>query len=155
MSKKCPLSVHDVHVWLEKVAFLDALINSKIAERDQVMTMATKITPALTGMPHQDGVSDKVGNAAQRLADMAVELNNLIDEYIDQKRAVVAVLEKLPPRLYMAMHKRYVLYETWEDIAEEMHISTVTLWRWHLKSLEILQSVMECNVKPEYNSIIE
>lgn len=155
MCEKCPWSVHDVQLWLEKVAKLDALINSKLAEREQVLTLATKITPVLSGMPHQDGVSDKVGNAAQRLADMAVELNILTDQYINQRQAVIDVLEKLPPKLYMAMHKRYVLYETWEDIAEQMNISTVTLWRWHLISLEILQNVIECNVKPEYNSIIE
>lgn len=155
MSEKCPWSVHDVQLWLEKVAKLDELVNAKIAEREQVLTLGTKITPELSAMPHGAGVSDKVGNAAQRLADMAVELNDLIDLYINHRQAVIDALEKLPPKLYRAMHKHYILYQTWEDIAADMNKSTVTMWRWHMKSLEILQNVVECNVGNAYNSIIE
>lgn len=129
--------------WLNQVKMLDELINAKIAERDQLWTMATKITPEVSDMPHGGGVSDKVGNIAAKLADMAGNLNDLVDRYVDHKQMVIKALEKLPAKQYGVMHRYYIRYMTWEEVAEDMGICKMTVWRYWKNSLADLTNVVD------------
>jgi len=135
--------------WLDQVKMLDELINAKIAEREQLWTLATKITPEMSDMPHGGGgVSDKVGNAAIKLAKMAEELNDLVDRYVDHKEMVIRELEKLPAKQYGVLHRYYIRYMTWEEVAEDMDVSKMSVWRWWQKGLENLTNVVECYTIP-------
>lgn len=132
------------HDWLCGLRDLDELINAKIEERDQVMLMATKITPNMDGMPHGSDISDKVGNAAVKLADMAVEINGLIDDLIEYKQQVNTALGKLNVDDHLLLHRYYVQGMTWTDIANLMGLSTMHVWRLKVKALQNLQDVMSC-----------
>lgn len=140
--------MQDVISWLEKVRKLDELIDAKCAERDQLWALATKITPEVSDMPHGGGVSDKVGNIAAKLADMAKELDGLVDQYVDYKQMVISVLEKLPAKEYGVLHRYYIQYMTWEQVAEDMGVCNMTVWRYWQKGLENLASVVECYTIP-------
>ncbi len=140
--------VQDVQDWLEQVRKLDELINAKLAERDQVMDLATGVSSEMDGMPHASGKSDKVGNAAVKLADLATEIDRLIDMYVDFKRDVVAALEKLPANEYGVLHRYYIRYMTWEEIAQDMGYCTVQVWRYKVKGLKRLADVIECYTIP-------
>ena len=140
--------MQDVIGWLEKVRKLDELIDAKCAERDQLWAMATKITPEMTGMPHGGGVSDKVGNIAAKLADMARETNDLVDQYVDYKQMVIRELEKLPANEYGVLHRYYIQYMTWEEVAADMGVCGMTVWRWWQKGLKNLSDVVECYTIP-------
>lgn len=131
--------------WLEQVRKLDELIKAKEAEYYQLMTMATKTTPELTGMPHAGGVTDKVGNYGVKLAMKAQETNAAWDRYIDQKAEVIRVLEQLPANEYGVLHREYIRYMTQEEIARDMGYSTVQIWRIKQKALNLLKDVMGCN----------
>ena len=130
--------------WLQGLRDLDELIHAKIEERDHVMTMATKITPNTDGMPHAPGVSDKVGNAAAKLADMAVEINDLIDDLVDYKQKVNTALGKLSASDQLLLHRHYIQGMTWTDIADLMGLSGMQVWRLKVKALQNLQDVMVC-----------
>ena len=134
--------------WLEQVKKLDELIDAKTAERDQLWALATKITPEMSDMPHSSGVSDKVGNMSAKLADLARETNEVMDQYINYKASVVAILEKLPANEYGVLHRYYIRYMTWEEVAADMNVCGMTVWRWWQKGLKNLQSVMECYTIP-------
>lgn len=135
-------SVQDILDTLGQVKMLDELINSKIAEREQVWDMATKITPNTDGMPHASGVSDKVGNAAVKLMALGAEIDRLVDLYVDHKMFVLAMLEKLPPEEYGVLHRYFIRYMTLGDIAEDMHYSYMQIWRIKNKGLERLKDMM-------------
>lgn len=131
--------------WLDRVRKLDVLINAKLAERDQWLNLGARLTSESDGMPHAKGaVSDPVGNAGIRLAELARETDRLIDEYIDHKQQVIRVLEQLPAKEYAVMHRLYVRYMTWPQISEELGICNMTIWRLHQKALKNLQNVIEC-----------
>lgn len=132
----------NVYDWLERVRMLDELIMAKLAEHQQLLDLATKITPNMDGMPHATGVSDKVGNVATKLADLAIETNNLIDSYVDAKQEIIHALEKLPPNQYGVLHRYYVRGMTWEEIAEDMNKSTMQVFRYKKKAIKNLQSVI-------------
>lgn len=137
-----------VVLWLEKVRKLDELIDAKCAERDQLWAMATKITPVVSDMPHGGGVTDKVGNIAVKLAQLAKETNDLVDQYVDYKAIVVRELEKLPAKEYGVLHRYYIQYMTWEQVAEDMEVCNMTVWRYWQKGLESLSSVVDCYTIP-------
>lgn len=139
-----------VQEWLENVKKLDLLIDAKNAERDRLMAMATDISPKMPdGMPFSFSgtVSRKVEDAVIKLIALAEETDRLVDQYIDCKQKVIKELEKLPEREYAVLHKRYILYKTWEQIAEELSYSTVQIWRISKNGLKILEDVIECNKK--------
>jgi DNA-directed RNA polymerase specialized sigma24 family protein len=140
--------VQDVIDWLERLKMLDELINAKLRERQQVMDMATKITPGMDGMPHGGGVSDKVGNAVSRLVDLAAEIDELVDKFIGQKVDVVNALEKLPAKEFGVLHRHYVQYMTLAEIAKDMNYSEMHIWRIKTNGLKLLKGVVECYTIP-------
>lgn len=142
------LGVQAVCDWLDQVKKWDELINAKLAERRQLMDMATKITPEVSDMPRGGGVSDKVGNIAAKLADLARETDDLVDHYVDHRDLVIKTLEKLPPMEYGALHRHFIQYMTWEQVAEDMGKSYMQVWRYKKKGLEMLASEIECYTIP-------
>lgn len=105
--------------YLGRILELDARIDRKQAEKERVMELATHITPTMSDMPHGGGgTSDKVGNAGARLADLEHEIVATIDELIDAKREVLAILELLPVDDYQVLHMHFVQGLTYEEIAD-------------------------------------
>lgn len=147
----------NVEDWLNQVKKLDQLINAKLAERDRLFRMATDISPNMDGMPHdQTGMpSQKMQNAVIQLVDLAREIDKLVDKYIDYKQEVVNALEKLPEKEYAVLHRHYIQYMTFEQIAEELDYSTVQIWRIKKNGLKILQDVIVCNPIKCYNGIVK
>ena len=134
----------DVIDFLESVKTLDELIMGKEAERQQLWTMATRIPPQMTGMPHVGGMSDKVGNIAAKLAQLAEETDATWDKFIARRTAVIALLEKLPADEYGVLHREYVRYMTQEAIANDMGYSRMQVWRIKQDALRMLKHVMKC-----------
>ena len=137
----------DVISWLEQIRKLDELINSKIAEREQVWSMITSVTIGeQDDMPHaKGGVSDPVGNGVVKLQMLAEDINRLIDKYIDHRQAAVRLLEQLPVEEYGVLHRQYVRYMTVEEIADDMGYSRQQVWRIKGKALKNLKDVTKCN----------
>ena len=134
----------NVEDWLNKVRYMDELVNAKIAEREQLLALATKITPNMDGMPHGSGTSDKVGNIAVKLVDLARETDELIDELIGHKRQVTAALQKLDNVEQLVLYKHYIQGKTITDIADEIGYCRVHTSRIKTKALENLKHVTAC-----------
>lgn len=124
--------------WLESVQKLDELIDAKLAERKQFWELATKTTANMDGMPHGCGISDPVGNGGTRLAQLIEETNRLTDLYIDRKKKVIEVLEKLPANEYGALHRHYIRYMTWEKTAQDMGCSIATVYRYRDSGINLI-----------------
>ena len=139
---------YDVEEWLEQVAKLDQLIIGKLAERERLMSLATNITTKpMDGMPHSNTgtVSRKVENAVVELTMLSNETDALIHKFTNLKNEVVKTLEKLPHNEYAVLHRRYIRYMTWEEIASDLNYSTIQVWRIKKKALKILKDEMKCN----------
>lgn len=138
-----------VEDWLNQVKKLDELINAKIAERDELYRLATDCTQNLDGMPHEEtGVpSQKMQNAVIKAVDLAREIDKLIDKYIDYKQEVVNALEKLPEKEYAVLHRYYIRYMTWEQVAEDMGYCVRQVLRIRKDSLKNLENVIACHIE--------
>jgi DNA-directed RNA polymerase specialized sigma subunit len=137
--------------WLEQVKKLDELINAKLAERQRLIEIATDISAKpFDGMPHSNTgvVSQKMQNAVVNLIDLEHQIDRLIDQYVDYKKQVINSLEKLSANEYGVLHRYYIRYMTWEQVAEDMGVSGMTVWRWWQDGLKNLTNVVECYTIP-------
>lgn len=137
----------DVLLQLEQIKKIDQLIDAKIAERKRVMELATNISPGpMDGMPHSNTgeVSRKVENAVVKLIALENEIDRLLDLYVDYKQHMIDALEKLPTNEYGVLHRYYIQYMTWENVAEDMGYSVQHVYRLKKKGLRDLERVMLC-----------
>ena len=131
--------------WLNQVKKLDELINAKLAERTRLNAIATDISPrVMDGMPFSNTgtVSQKIPNTVIKLIELAQEIDKLIDQYIDLKKEVVSVLEKLPDKEYGVLHRYYIRGMTWEQVADDMGYSVMQIWRIRKKALKNLEMLL-------------
>ena len=134
----------NVYDYLEQVRELDRRIEAKIWERRQIMDMATRLSAPMDGMPKGKGTpSDLVGDCAVRLAMLAKELDEAIDRYVDTKQEVVSTLERLDSDECGVLHRHYILYQTWEQVAETMSYSYTSVWRIKKRAIKHLAQILD------------
>lgn len=138
----------DVCEVLNSVRKLDQLIDAKLAERERLMSIAKDISPRLSdGMPRGNSgmPSQKMADAVCALVDLEKETDRLVDKYVDTKKQIANVLEKLPEKEYGVLHRYYMRNMTWEQVAEDMGYSMRQVYRIKQNGMEMLQDVIECH----------
>lgn len=139
------MTMCDAKTFLQQVKLYDTHINTKIEEMARLKALATKITATLK----QDVVSgggnqDKLGDAVAKIVDLEREINAIIDAYIDLKRQVEEVVEKVSdPDEAAIIYKRYFLNERWEQIAMEMNMSHRNVTRLHGRALQTVNELLK------------
>lgn len=149
----------DVCEWLENYKKVNELIHGKKAEKKQLLEerqrlidIATDISAKMPdGMPHSNTgtVSQKMQNAviSKIIVDEEIEnVDNAIIVLLNFKKKVITAIEKLPEKEYGVLHRYYIRNMTYEEIAEDMGISTVHVWRIKKKGEKTLSDVIECNI---------
>lgn len=137
--------MNDAKSFLQQVELCDKHINSKLEQVAQLRELATKITATWK----QDVVSgggdqDKIGNAVAKIIDLEEEINTAVDEFVDKKRKVSCVIEKIQdPDQVDVLYKRYFHYEPWEQIACEMHMTYRNVCYIHGKALQTVNEIMK------------
>lgn len=131
--------------YLREIKRLDSIINSGIAEMDAIYAMITRITPVLKDdVVKGSGNTDKIGNAIAKLVDMREELNRDVDKLVDKKREASALLKKLQnPLHYEVLHKRYVLFESFEQISIEMGYTYRNICYIHGRALQAFDRILK------------
>ena len=130
--------------YLKQIKELDIKINNKVAEKEALYTMATKITPTLS----EDKVSgnftatDKVGNIVAKIVDMEKEINDAIDEFFALKNKIIRQIEQLKNvQYYDLLFKRYVQYKDFSVIAREMNYEYQVIINLHGKALKAFYKI--------------
>ena len=149
----------DVCEWLDNYKKADELITGKRAEKRQLLEKRQRLIDIATdtsarlpdGMPYSNTgtVSQRMQNAVISKIIVDGEIKNIetaVIELLDYKKAVVTAIEKLPAKQYGVLHRYYIRGMTYEEIAEDLGISTVQVWRIKKKGEKTLTDVIECNV---------
>ena len=139
------MQVCDAKAYLRKIELMDAHINNKLNDLFMLRTMVTKITATLSPVVASGtGSQDKLGDAIAKIVDLQNEINQAIDKYVDTKREVSAVLDKLQdPDHVKVLHKRYIEYKPWEQIACEMNFTYRNVCYIHGKALQAVEALLE------------
>lgn len=118
--------------YLQTIARLDAQINVRLSEKEDLKEKLLHITPTLSLDKGSGGggTQDKVAGIIAKMIDLESKINADIDHFADQKQEALALLDKMENPTYMTvLHRRYFLHETFERIAIDMNYS----WRWVIK----------------------
>ena len=122
-----------------------------IEERERLIALAIDTSAKMPdGMPFTDTgiVSKKMENAtiAKIVIDNSIKaIDDAITQYINAKNTVIKALEQLPAKQYAVCHRYFIRHMTYEQIAEDLNCSTVTVWRIKEKAMKNLKEIFKCN----------
>lgn len=90
------------------------------------------------------GISDIVGNAAAKAADILTDIREKQIEalqVLSEVEAVISMVEE--PKERVLLSKKYIEGKPLEEIADEMEISRRNIWRVRERALKSADEVME------------
>lgn len=127
--------------YLSQAYRLDQCIDAKIAQVASLNDLATKCTATLTGMPRNPNRgSSTMADAVCKIIDLQQEINEDIDRLVDLKREIVAVIKAVENTEYqILLEKRYLSFQTWEQIAVDMGYSIQHIYRIREKAYTSVQ----------------
>lgn len=135
----------DAKEYLRSIKKADAVINEKLKELDQLRGMRYKLTQTLKPVMVSGGGSHGgFTDASDRLIDLEREIDKDIDGFVDMKREAGALLAKLEnSQHYQVLHKHYVMFETFEQIAVDMGYTYRNICYIHGRALQAFQRVLD------------
>jgi len=133
--------------YLSQAHRLDQRIDAKIAQIATLNELATKCTSTLTGMPRNPNRgTSTMADAVAKIVDLQAEINRDIDHLVDLKREMVTVIKAVENIEHQTLlEKRYLCYQTWEQIAVDMGYSVRQLYRLHDEALENVAVPQSCH----------
>jgi DNA-directed RNA polymerase specialized sigma subunit len=110
---------------------LDQRINSKLEQVASLNDLATKVTSTLSAMPkNPNRATSTMADAIGKIIDLQAEINYDIDRLVDLKREIVAAIKTVANTEHQTLlEKRYLCFETWEQIAVDMNYSIQHIYR--------------------------
>lgn len=130
--------------YLLQLKKLDKLIENKLAEKEQWKAMATSSTQQLSADRVQtSGNPQKMADAVCKIVEIEAEIDAFVDKLIDTKREVISTLERLNPTEYDLLHKVYVQYFTFEQVAEKKDKSYSWVTTVHGRALKNIQRILD------------
>lgn len=132
--------------YLGQIRRINARINSMLREKQQIMDLATKVTPTLSDMPRGTGTTDKVAAYVVKLNSIEAEINRTIDHYVDTRDEILKLLETLPVDEYTVLHNYFVIGMTFAEIGEHMQPrpkSERQVYRIKKKGMKRVQGILD------------
>ena len=141
--------------YLKQVKLYDTHIDNKVQELDRLKGVATKVTTSLSLVPGSgSGSQDKLGDAVAKIIDLQAEVNQAIDVYVDKKREVCNLIGKIQdPDQLAVLHKRYIQYKHWEQIACEMGYTYRNVCYIHGRALQAIKELMKEGATNEHGTV--
>ena len=135
----------DAKAYLQQIKLHDARIDRNIEELDNLRSMTTKITATWKDdVVSGTGNQDKLGAAVAKIGDLQTEIDRDIDAYIDMKRSVWDLLNRIEnPDQLQILYKRYFKYEHWEQIACEMNMTYRNVCYIHGRALQAVSELLK------------
>lgn len=130
--------------YLKRLEKLDKLIENKLAEKEQWKAIATSTTQQMSADRVQSsGNPQKMADAVCKIIEIEAEIDACIDRLVDTKKEVINTLEKLNPTEYDLLHKIYVQYLAFEDVADKKGKSYSWVTTVHGRALKNVQRMLD------------
>lgn len=131
--------------YLLSVKRLDAQINVRLSELEELQDKLKHITPVLSTdkVSGGGGVQDRMADAVARVVDLQQTINADIDSFADMKQEALALLDRMENPVYMTLlHRRYFLHHSFEKIASDMNYTYRWVTRLHGRALQEYEKLM-------------
>ena len=130
--------------FLKQLQKIDRMITNKLAEKEQWKAIATGTTASMDGERVQSsGSQQKMESAICRYIDIEKEIDSCIDHLIDTKSEVIRVIEQLDATEYDILHKIYVQYLTFDEVADAYGRSYSWITTMHGRALKNVQEIID------------
>ena len=143
--KPKPLSAKE---FLKQARHIDQRINSKLEQVQSLRELATKATATLSDMPRSSTPNIyRMEDVICKMTDLESEINADIDELIDTKHEVMAVIKMVErPEYQSLLELKYLCMKTWEEVAAELGYVYRQITRMHGYALEQVDAILRrCN----------
>lgn len=123
---------------------LDVLIKNKLIEIEQWKAIAMSSTAQQSGERVQSsGSQQKMADAVTKYIDYEQELRMQIGELLAIKKDVLAVIERLDAIEYDLLHKIYVQFLTFAEVADLYDRSYSNITTIHGRALKNVQVILD------------
>ena len=101
-----------------------------------------------SGMPHGSAIANRTAQLATRMSDMKAKKLRLKEEAVAQRNQVLVVISLVEdPLLSQLLYDRYILFMTWEEVAEDCDKSD----KWcrtvlHSKALQYVKIILDSSL---------
>ena len=126
----------------EKVQYLWRYMRAKRRQKvleeelEQLQSDARRVTPLLSGMPGGPSDGQSLPRAVERIIQAQQKLEAQINICGATRREIVAVIEQVKnQRDHEILRRRYLLGQTWEQIAVEMHYNRQYVCKRHKRTV--------------------
>lgn len=129
---------------LRSAFVLQKQIEAEYVELQNLRDNASRITPAYSLAPGGGGTGQRIENAMAKIVDMG----NIIQSDIERLMVALGEIRELislvdDPVLRLILHKRYLCYQKWEQIAADLSYSWKQIHRLHNRALNIIVNVIK------------
>ena len=139
--KPKPLSAKE---FLKQARHIDQRINSKLEQVQSLRELATKATATLSDMPRSSTPNIyRMEDVICKMTDLESEINADIDELINTKHKVMAVIKMVErPEYQSLLELKYLCMKTWEEVAAELGYVYRQITRMHGHALEQVDAIL-------------
>jgi len=129
--------------FLNQAFRLDQRIDNKLEQLDSLNALATKATSTLSHMPKNPNKAvSSMENTICKIVDLQNEINKDIDKLVDLKIEIIESIKTVEDREYKTLlEKRYLCFETWEQIAVDMNYSLRWVHTIHGRALKEIERI--------------
>lgn len=123
--------------YLKRYRKIDRELNQLIMEKDEILSLSTKITPTYSDMPKGTGESNKIQSTIEKLEAQENKINQKIYLLYEVKENIEKALHTVEDdTLRVLLRYRYINGFTWEKIAVMMNYGYRNVTRLHGKALK-------------------
>lgn len=137
--------MNKAQAFLEKIEIYDTLIENKMLQIKKLDDQQLQITATMKeDIVAFSGSQDKLGDAVSKFIVFENQLYAEIDYYLERMDDATKMIDRLKdPNHIKVLHKRYVLYRTFEQIAEDMNFCLRQIHNIHGRALQAFERIME------------
>lgn len=138
------MTIEEVKSYLNQAYLLDKRINTLQDELTMLESKLEKCTSSYTSI-RGGGSQPTFEYTLDNVMKYREMLNCEIDNLVDRKRDIKKVIDKLDnDKSKLILYKKYINFQTFENIATDLGMEQRQIYRIYKKSLEKLQNVIEC-----------
>lgn len=138
------MTVEEVKSYLNQAYYIDKRIDMLNDELTMLESKLCKCTANYNSAGHSSNTRSAFEYTIDKVMQYRDRLNNEIDNLVDKKREIKNTIYKLDnDKEKIILCKRYINFQNFESIADDLNITARQVYKIHKKSLEKIEKFIE------------
>lgn len=127
--------------FLNRAYKLDHRINSKLEQLHSLHELTEKVTSSLSAVPPSGTRNvSRLSDTIDKIIDLENEINTDIDELVEIKKEIMTAIKGVDSiECQLLLEKRYLCYNTWEQIAVDLDYCIDNVYKLHRRALRMVK----------------